>query len=187
MNIDKNILERCMKNERRAQYELYKQCFGILMGVCLRYERNKDDAEAVLNQAFLKILKNLDKYNPKVPFEAWIKRITINTIIDQYRKKSKQKVDYVDTLESTPGEGAVDYNEAEKKFDAEHLEKMIKKLPPVSQKVFNLYVVDGYNHKEIGEMLNISDGTSKWHLSFARKSLKEMLAEALKAEAQYKL
>ncbi len=73
----------------------------------------------------------------------------------------------------------MDYNEADKKFDAEELQMMIRSLPPVSQKVFNIYVIDGYNHKEIGEQLNISEGTSKWHLSSARKKLKSLMRKLL--------
>lgn len=74
---------------------------------------------------------------------------------------------------------SMDFNEADQRFDAEDLENMIRNLPPMSQKVFNLYIVDGYNHKEIGEMLNISEGTSKWHLSSARKTMKEMLKKVM--------
>ena len=96
MNIEKHLLEGCIRGERKAQYELYKLCYGILMAVCFRYERNKEDAEFLLNKAFLKILNNLESYSSSVPFEAWIRRITINTAIDEYRKSQRSKVDYVE-------------------------------------------------------------------------------------------
>lgn len=179
MTIEAHLLERCARGERKAQYELYKLCYGILMAVCFRYERNKEDAEFLLNKAFLKILNNLDSYSPSVPFEAWIRRITINTAIDEYRKSQRSKVDYVEEPMQLASLTEMDYNEAEKRFDAEELLSLIQKLPPVSQKVFNLYIIDGYNHKEIAEQLGMSEGTSKWHLSSARKKLQEMMRKLM--------
>lgn len=179
MNIQTELIEACRKEDRRAQFELYRVCYSILLSVCLRYERNKEDAEFLLNKAFYKILKNLDKYSENVPFEAWIRRITINTVIDEYRKNKKDIVDYVEEpLQSAPNK-AVDYNSADQKFDAEELQILIDQLPPISKKVFNLYVIDGYNHKEIAEKLNMSEGTSKWHLSSARKRLKALVLKLM--------
>ena len=175
MNIDHQLIEACRREERKAQFELYKLCYGILMSVCFRYERNKEDAEFLLNKAFLKILKNLDAYADNVPFEAWIRRITINTAIDEYRKNQRSKIDYVEEPMLLAGLSEMDYNEADKNFDAEELLALIRTLPPASQKVFNLYIIDGYNHKEIAEQLGMSEGTSKWHLSSARKKLQEMM------------
>ena len=86
MNIDTTLLQACRKNDRKAQSQLYKSCFGLLMSVCIRYKNDEAEARAVLNQGFLKILTNLDKYDSKIPFEAWIRRIMINTIIDEFRK-----------------------------------------------------------------------------------------------------
>ena len=93
MEIDQKLISSCINNERKAQFELYKKCYGLLMGVCLRYQKNREDAEEVLNQGFLKILLNLDKYNTKIPFEAWIRRVMINTVIDEYRKDKKSNED----------------------------------------------------------------------------------------------
>ena len=179
MKIRKELLESCRKEDRKAQFELYRLCYSILLSVCLRYERNKEDAEFLLNKAFYKILKNLDKYSDNVPFEAWIRRITINTVIDDYRKNKKDIVDYVEEpMQAAPAK-AVDYNAAEQRFDAEELQNLINQLPPISKKVFNLYVIDGYNHKEIAEQLNMSEGTSKWHLSSARKRLKALVLKLM--------
>ncbi|MDZ7848143.1 MAG: RNA polymerase sigma factor [Owenweeksia sp.] len=175
MEIKKELLQACKQEKRRAQFELYKLCYGTLMSVCLRYERNKEDAEFMLNKVFYKILTNLHRYDEKAPFEAWIRRIAINTQIDEYRKNSRSKLDYhEEPMQVAPLE-VMDYNEADKRFDAEELLLMIQQLPNMSQKVFNLYVIDGYNHKEIAEQLEMSEGTSKWHLSNARKKLKAML------------
>jgi RNA polymerase sigma-70 factor (ECF subfamily) len=133
----------------------------------------------VLNNVFFKILKNLKNYDPNIPFEAWIRRIAINTQIDEFRKKSRSQIEYHEAPMQLANLTMMDYNEADKMFDAEELEIMIRTLPPTSQKVFNLYVIDGYNHKEIGEQLNISEGTSKWHLSSARAKLKELMRKIL--------
>lgn len=175
MDIEKELIQACLKERRKAQFELYKRCYGILLSVCLRYERNKEDAEFLLNKVFYKILKNLHAYREEVPFEAWIRRIAINAAIDEYRKKQRSQLDIVEEpVEETPLKG-MDFNEADKKFDADELLGLVKKLPNVSQKVFNLYVIDGFSHKEIAEKLKISAGTSKWHLSNAREKLKAMM------------
>jgi len=181
MQVDPELLARCRKNDRKAHNELYRHCFGFLMAICLRYSSNRDDAEALLNQAFLKIITNLDKFRAEVPFGSWVSRITVNTIIDEFRrdKKRREHLTSVDFQESKGGH-PINFNEAAQHLDAEELEKMIQQLPDMSRKVFNLYAIDGYTHKEIGEMLNISDGTSKWHVSFARKSLQEMIKGAMK-------
>lgn len=179
MKIPKELLESCRKEERRAQFELYRLCYSVLLSVCLRYEKNKEDAEFLLNKAFYKILKNLDKYADNVPFEAWIRRITINTVIDEYRKNKKDIVDYVEEPTNIAPNKAVDYNEADQRYDAEELQILINQLPPISKKVFNLYVIDGYNHREIAEKLSMSEGTSKWHLSSARKKLKALVLKLM--------
>ena len=177
MKVSKDLIKRCRKNESKAQFELYKVCYGSLMAVCNRYEKNNEDAEELLNLAFYKILTKLDKYKPEIPFEAWARRITINTIIDEFRKKNKDQHQFVESFDHSLPLSFMDFNEADQRFDAEDLERMIRDLPEMSQKVFNLYIVDGYNHKEIGEMLHISEGTSKWHLFTARKTLKETILQ----------
>lgn len=184
MNIDKTLLKACRQNDRKAQSQLYKSCYGLLMSVCIRYKKDEAEARAVLNQGFLKILTNLDKYDAKVPFEAWIRRIMINTIIDEFRKykKHKERTQYMDFSETDTFDNKVDFNAADQMFDAEDVEYFINQLPEVAQQVFNLFVVDGYSHKEIGEMLDITEGTSKWHLSSARKRLRKMIKEAMASE-----
>jgi len=147
------------------------------MSVCVRYKKDHDEAAASVNEGFLKILNNLDKYDSKVPFEAWIKRIMINHVIDEFRKNRKvqELIEYADFSERNEKDDPVDYNEADILFDAGDIEEMIKTLPPVTQKVFNLFAIDGYAHKEIAEFLKMSEGTSKWHLNSARKKLKDLL------------
>jgi RNA polymerase sigma factor (sigma-70 family) len=180
MKISETLLRDCRKEKRRAQEELYRLCYSCMLSVCFRYERNKEDAEFLLNKAFFKVLTKLDTYqSDKVPFEAWIRRITINTVIDEYRKNKKNQLDYVEQPMDFAPVTVMNYNEADQQFEAEELQLMIEKLPPVSKQVFNLYAIDGFNHREIGEKLNMSEGTSKWHLSSARKKLQALLRKAL--------
>ncbi|MFK7808795.1 MAG: RNA polymerase sigma factor [Saprospiraceae bacterium] len=183
MAINPTLIKDCARGDRKAQFQLYKSCYGLLMSVCLRYRKQENDAVEMLNVGFMKILTNLNKYQDHIPFEAWSRRIMINTLIDDFRKNRKVR----ELIESTDFEhekiynDSVDYNEADLQFDADELQAMINQLPRMSGKVFNLFAIDGYSHKEIGKMLGISDGTSKWHLSFARKKLQGMIKEAMKS------
>ena len=181
MKINQQLIADCLAKDRKAQYQLYKSCFPVLMSICMRYHKNEEDARAALNIGYMKILTNLQKYNEKVPFIAWIRRIMINAIIDDFRKnrKVKELIEYRDFSAHDHSYDLIDFNTADQIFDAAQLESFIRLLPPMSQKVFNLYAIDGYSHKEIGKMLSISDGTSKWHLSSARKKLQEMIHKAI--------
>ena len=178
MHIDVDILKDCADNNRRAQKQLYEYCFRILMPLCLRYHTNEEDARSSLNIAFLKIIKRLEDIDlEKLNFNAWSKRITNNTLIDEYRKRKIQTTHYV----SKETDRELDYyaecheNDAVSDFGCETIMKMLSQIPEASARVFNLYVIDGYNHREIGELLEMSEGTSKWHLSTARKLLREKL------------
>ena len=176
---DSQLRKDALRGDRRAQFKLYQQCFQVLMGVCMRYRRSEDEAAAMVNEGFLKIITHLGKYKEGVPFEAWIRRIMINTLIDDFRKNRKvnELIENRDFTDTDNDHGLVDFNLADLNFEASELEAMIRALPPMSQKVFNLFAIDGYGHKEIADMLGISEGTSKWHLSFARKKLRERLAK----------
>lgn len=189
MNIPAALIEACLRQDRKAQSELYRRCFGVLMGICMRYLSNEQEAVATLNQGFLKILHGLKDRNPNAPLEAWMRRIMINTVIDEYRRQRKyhEKMQVEDFGETTAYDGYVDVNEADQRLDAEELEQMIQALPPMSRQVFNLYAVDGYSHREIAELLGISEGTSKWHVSSARSQLKAHLAQRIHRSEKTKL
>ncbi len=175
MNIQQKLIEDCIDHDRKAEFELYKISYSYLMSICIRYTRNSDRANEVLNIGFLKILLNLKKYNPELPFKSWARKVMINTLINEYKKNKKHNdtVLYVEELYET--DAYADLNNAVSKIDADQIYQMISKLPAASQQVFNLYFVDGYKHKEIAEMLEISEGTSKWHLNAAREKLKKMI------------
>lgn len=174
-----SLIKGCIKGKRKAQYALYRHCYTLLLPVCMRYQHNEEDARAILNEGFLKILDNLESYKPEIPFEAWCKRIMINTIIDEYRK-TRNKPSTFDYQElGKKEEVGISLNEAMEVLTADDLEKMLQCLPANSRKVFNLYAIDGYSHKEISEKLTISEGTSKWHVNNARHKLQQILKDMM--------
>ncbi|TND00382.1 MAG: RNA polymerase sigma-70 factor, ECF subfamily [Bacteroidetes bacterium] len=179
--IEDQLLRDCSRGDSKAQYKLYRACYSFLMGICIRYAPSREDAEELLNSGFLKVLNQIDKRRPEVPFVLWIRRIMINTIIDEFRKKKleRETIEYVDFGESPDEYDAVSVNEFIARMDVEQLQVLIDRLPQMSRKVFNLFVVDGYGHKEIAEMLGMSEGTSKWHVNFSRNKLKEWLAASI--------
>jgi len=157
----------------------------------MRYKTNHQDAIAVLNDAFLKIVTHLDTIREEVPFDAWAKRIMLNTLISEYHKDKKDSVliPMDDMMYFEGDDGRDDLDDLENtEFTIEDLQHYLKKLPASTQEVFNLYVFDGYTHKEIARILEISEGTSKWHLSNARKLLQELLKSSKYADRiMYKL
>lgn len=182
MNIEQEILRQCINKERKAQFALYKQMYGFLMSICIRYGNSKEEAQSLLNLGFLKILNNLEKYRSEIPFALWARRVMLNAIIDEYRKNKKEKelVEYRDFTERNDEEDLTEINEAVKRMDAAEIQSHIDKLPNASKKVFNLFAVDGFGHKEIAEMLGMSEGTSKWHLNNAREKLKQYIQQEVK-------
>jgi RNA polymerase sigma factor (sigma-70 family) len=179
MIIQPQLIALCIKQDRKAEYELYKLTYSYLMGICMRYSKDKDSASETLNMGFLKILKNLATYKSEIPFKSWIRRVMVNTLIDEYRKnkREREKVTYVQ--EYYDNADFSDVNEALSRINYNQLLVQINLLPEATKKVFNLFAIDGYSHKEIGEMLMISEGTSKWHLNAARQKLKEYIENSV--------
>lgn len=175
MTIDLELITACLNRERKAQCELYKKSYAFLMAICRRYAGSNYEADDLLNIGFLKILGNLEKYQPKIPFAVWMRRIMINTIIDEYRKnvKHNEHISYVGQHYDTGMN--FELNEALTNLDLEEIQRCIDLLPQVSKKVFNLFIIDGYSHKEIAKMLQMTEGTSKWHVNFSRQKLQESL------------
>ncbi len=188
LEVDKHIIEACLKQDTRAEYALYNACFQTLMSICYRYTRNEDDAADLVNKCFLKVLKNLSKYDEKQPFNKWIVTIMINTIIDEFRsnKTYKTMMQHID-IYPTELPTSVSLNFAESKLNAEDIHRCINKLPDASKMVLNLFVFEGLSHKEIAQSLSISEGTSKWHLSNARGLLKKILKDAMSSIKSYAL
>ena len=146
------------------------------MSVAYKYYKNEEDAAAIVNTAFLKIFDNLETYNPSIPIIPWMKKITVNHIIDEFRKNKKHKETFIDSEnEVSFDEGNL--NEIETDIEDEVVLTILQQLPNATKNVFCLYAIDGYSHNEITELLGISYETSKWHVKEARKKLKELLSK----------
>ena len=167
------LIEGCLANNRRAQEALYRQFYGFAMTIALRYSRDEHDAADIMSLAFVKIFKSMHSFDPaKGSLHAWIKRIIVNEGLDHIKSRNR----FSENVEvETIAEPAID-NYALEQLGAEEIMNIVKRLPPATHAVFVLYAVEGYNHREIGERLQISEGTSKWHLSEARKFLQQQLS-----------
>ncbi|MEK6616133.1 MAG: sigma-70 family RNA polymerase sigma factor [Bacteroidota bacterium] len=177
MNIELDLITACVNRERKSEYKLYKMTYSYLMSICFRYGHTNsgERAQEMVNIGFLKILNNLDKYRPEIPFKTWIRKVMINILIDEFRKEKQHKkhLNYMENYQESSSYSEA--NNAVTQMNVDQIHALIQQLPPASQKVFNLFVIDGYGHKEIADMLDISEGTSKWHLNFSRNKLKELL------------
>lgn len=177
MNIQTNesikaLIEECKTGSRSSQKKLYQHCYAYAMSICLRYSESKEEAQEVLNDGFLKVFKNLDKFDFQKPFMYWLRRIMINTAIDYYRQNQnlRQNTDLKNAYSV-----AYDYNHAIEDITTQEILQLVQELPPAYRLVFNLYVIEGYKHEEIAQMLNIHEGTSKSNLAKARKHLQAKL------------
>jgi RNA polymerase sigma-70 factor (ECF subfamily) len=162
-----SIIEACLLNDQLAQRALFKMFYSFGKSVTIRFASNGQEAEEILNDSFLKMYKNLHKFEPSRPFKAWFKTIIINTSIDYYRKSTSQKnahhiVD-VDSIE------IADTNyDVVSKISTNELIRLVQQLTPAYRLVFTLFIIEGYSHREIAEMLGIKEGTSKSNLNDAR-------------------
>lgn len=169
------LIAACIRRDRLAEQELYRALHPLMMSICTRYERNRQDAAARMNEGFLKVLANLKRRKPEVPFEPWVRRIMINTVIDGFRKERERKAMETMDLPLEPHAGA-EVNDYLRHMEAEAFAELLKHLPAMSRKVFNLHAIDGFSHAEIASLLGISAGTSKWHVSTARQLLQQALS-----------
>lgn len=165
------LIENCKANNTKAQGELYELFASKLFAICLKYSRNYAEAEDNLQDAFLIIFKKIEQYKNKGSFEGWIKRITINNILQRYRK------DKVFDILNEANIEDVEVEEDENTLSIDYLLKIIQELPNRYRLVFNLYVLDGYSHREIAKLLDINIGTSKSNLARARLILKQTIED----------
>ena len=171
--LDKSIISKCINGDRKAQETLYNFYSSQMKGVCMRYARSSFEAEDLFQDAFIKIFKNLQNYKGEGSFDGWVRRIVINTSIDYYKKRMTQgdTVNYDDVNENDIDSKIELVNE----IDLEVLIKLLNELPNGYRMVLNLYAIEGYSHKEIAEMLEVSESTSKSQLIKARKYFKSLL------------
>lgn len=167
-----DIIEGCKKGKRRSQEMLYQHYSGKMYAVCLYYAGNKTEAEDFLHNGFIKVFQNIKQYKAKGVFDAWMRKIFMHTALEKYREKKQLYISHdkedVQMLES-------DQEDALSKISAADLINLIQELSPAYRLVFNLFAIEGYSHKEISEMLSISEGTSKSNLSRARAILQNQV------------
>lgn len=168
MGLDQ-LIEKCKSNDTKAQGELYKLFSGKLFSTCLKYSRNYVEAEDNLQDAFLTIFNKIEQYKYKGSFEGWLKRVTVNTVLQRYRNEKVFDIINENIIED------VEIEIDEEQVSIDFLLKSIQELPDRYRLVFNLYVLDGYSHKDIAEMLKINIGTSKSNLARARHILKQTI------------
>ena len=168
-------VQDCRKGSTRAQHKLFKYFYGSVMSVCMRYAGSTDEAADMLNEGFLKVFSNLDKYENSGSFEAWLKRVVCNAALD-YRRRYDKNVELVD-IDDIQEVHLSDYyvNDAISKISSNEIVRLIQQLPPVTRMVFNMFLFEGYSHREIAQQLNITENTSAWHVNNARTRLKEEL------------
>ena len=170
---DEKLIEGCIHDDRRCQNELYKRYFTMMSSITMRYTIDQDQALHVLNGGFLKVLQNIKKYDNQYAIATWIRNIMINHVIDEYRKEKKYQMNI--QLTEIENDHQVSFNAGESHIQEQDLRALLRALPKVTQKVFNLFAIDGFKHREISDYLGITEGASKWHVNEARKKLKGML------------
>lgn len=163
------LIENCKNNNTKAQGELYKLFSSKLFSICLKYSKNYAEAEDNLQDAFLIIFNKIGQYKSKGSFEGWLKRVTINTVLQKYRNQKVFDIVNENIVED------VELEVDEDDISIDYLLQIIQELPDRYRLVFNLYVLDGYSHKDIADMLEINIGTSKSNLARARQILKQTI------------
>lgn len=175
------IIEECKAGKQSAQSQLYRAFAPILYGVCMRYARDETDAEDVLHEGFVTIFNKIGQFAGKGSFEGWMKRIMVNIALERYRKRNRMHTVEDITIYDSKNVSEDLYA----KINAGELMNLIKELPPRYKMVFNLYAIDGYNHKEIAEKMGIAEGTSKSNLARARKILQDRVIELGSIKKRY--
>jgi RNA polymerase sigma-70 factor (ECF subfamily) len=165
------IINGCLAGDRRDQELLYRRHAPKLYAVCLQYSGNDEEARDILQEGFIRIFENLDSYKYEGSFEGWVRRIVVNTALEKFR--SRHNLYRVDDIDTVPEMEAEPDNDDFSGLEANDLLGFIRQLPPKYRMVFNLYAIEGYSHREIARMINISEGTSKSNLSRARLILQK--------------
>ena len=165
------IVEGCRRNNRNSQRKLFEHFFAYGMSICLRYGKNREEAEEILNNGFLKVFRFIDKYDSEYPFRIWLRRILINTAVDYHRANHK----HLAFLELKPNHNLKADDLPMPEIDSEEdVLPILQQLTPGYRMVFNLYVMEGYKHDEIAEMLDISSSASRSNLVRAKNMLREI-------------
>lgn len=179
---ENKLIERCKAQDRHAQEVIYQRFSGKMLALCCRYIKSRAEAEDVLVMAFTKVFERIDQFKGEGSFEGWIRKVTVNESLSHLRKTKHM---YLET-DLEEAEREPDFGKLESKLEADDLMRMIDGLPAGYRIVFNMFAIDGYSHKEIGDQLGISENTSKSQLSRARAMLQQMLLESERKESETK-
>jgi RNA polymerase sigma factor (sigma-70 family) len=185
---EEKIIKGCCSGKAKYQQMLYEKYYGKMMSICLRYAKDPEEAKDILQEGYIKVFSHLKDFKGDGSLEGWIRKIMVNTAINFYHKNKKLELnssiedDYHELQDMTMSEENII-----QKMAYDDLLKLIRTLSPAYQTVFNLYAIEGYSHKEIAEMLNINEGTSKSNLAKARMKLQKQMGEWLneKYDTQY--
>lgn len=170
-NLEQDYIQACIRGERWAQRKIYVDHYSKMLPVCLRYATDETEAQDILHEGFIKVFRHISKYTPGTSLTAWIHRIMVNTSIDYYRKQSKRRTSSLDLVYDMKSSDPDVISE----LSAQEILKALQKLTPSYRTVFNLYVVEGYSHKEIAKELGITESTSRSNLVKARGKLREAI------------
>ena len=182
-SLETELIQGCKRQKAKTQRELYDKYSAIMLGLCRRYVKDVQEAEDVMIKGFMKVFAKINLYEGKGSFEGWIKRIMIHEALSYLRRNKSM---YLET-EIEAADKELDFDRLTNELEAKDLMDMINALPSGYRTIFNLYAIEGYSHKEIGELLEISSNTSKSQLSRARMYLKKKLHEAEKLSELKKL
>lgn len=170
---EKEMVEGCQKRDAKIQKYVFEKFYGLMMGVCMRYAPNREEARDMLQEGFVKIFDKVDQCDTNYSFIGWMKRVMVNNAIDQYRRDARMpQSDNELVLENESVDADVFSG-----MGYEEIIRLIQRLPKGYRTVFNLYVIEGYTHKEIGEQLGIAEGTSKSQLNKAKLMLRKKIEE----------
>lgn len=181
------ILKGCRAGKAKYQQMLYELYYGKMFSVCLRYSRSREEAKDVLHEGYMKVFSGIGNYKGDGSLEGWVRRIMVNTAINHYHKNKKLKDTFSieDEYDEVAEHDHLTEEDVIQQMAYEDLLNVIRTLPPAYQTVFSLYAIEGYNHREIAEMLHISEGTSKSNLAKARKKLQKQVQELLSQKAHF--
>ncbi len=165
------LIHGCIRNDRKCQEHLYKKHFPVMMAMCMKYTRDEDKALLILNDGFLKVFKKIGTFRSEGSLEGWIRRLMYHTLADFYKKENS----YIRFIQFEVPDDRQSPATQSDALEFQDLIRLLDRIPDRSAEVFRLFAIEGYSHEEISGMMNISTGTTKWHLSHARERLRSIL------------
>lgn len=175
----KQLIDGCLQGDRRSQQAVYKLLYGKMKAVCLRYTRDSDQAMDVLQEGFIKVFQNMERYSGSGSFEGWVRRIMVNLSIDRFRKSKNDFILMNDAMSAEQWEDEIEEEELAEQdqydFKPHQIIEAMQQLSPAYRTVFNLYVFENYTHQDIADALGVSVGTSKSNFAKAKRNMKKIL------------